>query len=40
MQAVIPVMRKQGAGSIVNVSSGITFSALPGTGAYPASKPA
>lgn len=38
MQAVIPVMRKQGAGSIVNVSSGITFSALPGTGAYSASK--
>jgi NAD(P)-dependent dehydrogenase (short-subunit alcohol dehydrogenase family) len=26
------------AGSIVNVSSGISFSALPGTGAYSASK--
>jgi len=32
MQAVIPVMRKQGAGIIINVSSGITFSALPGSG--------
>lgn len=38
MQAVIPVMRKQGAGSIVNVSSGIAFSALPGSGAYAGSK--
>jgi NAD(P)-dependent dehydrogenase (short-subunit alcohol dehydrogenase family) len=38
MQAVIPAMRQQGAGSIVNVSSGTTFSALPGSGAYAASK--
>jgi NADP-dependent 3-hydroxy acid dehydrogenase YdfG len=38
MQAVLPVMRKQGAGSIVNVSSGITFSALPGSAGYGASK--
>jgi NADP-dependent 3-hydroxy acid dehydrogenase YdfG len=38
MQAVIPIMRKQAAGSIVNVSSGITFSALPGSGAYAGSK--
>jgi NADP-dependent 3-hydroxy acid dehydrogenase YdfG len=38
MQAVIPVMRKQGAGSIVNVSSGITLSVIPGTGAYASSK--
>jgi len=38
MQAVIPIMRKQSAGSIVNVSSGIIFSALPNTGAYSASK--
>jgi len=39
MQAVT-VMRKQAAGSIVNVSSGITFSALPDSGAYGASKAA
>jgi short-subunit dehydrogenase len=38
MQACGPLMRAQGAGSIVNVSSGISFSALPGTGAYSASK--
>src|SRR5664279_1398322 len=38
MQAVLPIMRKQGSGSIVNVSSGITFSALPGSAAYGASK--
>ena len=38
MQAVIPVMRKQAAGGIVNVSSGTTFSALPASGAYAASK--
>ena len=38
MQAVIPTMRAQGAGSIVNVSSGTTFSALPGSGAYASSK--
>jgi NADP-dependent 3-hydroxy acid dehydrogenase YdfG len=38
MQAVLPIMRKQGRGAIVNVSSGITFSALPETGAYSASK--
>lgn len=38
MQAVLPLMRKQGGGSIVNVSSGITFSALPGSAAYGASK--
>lgn len=40
MQAVLPAMRAQGRGSIVNVSSGITFSALPETGAYSASKAA
>jgi short-subunit dehydrogenase len=33
-------MRQQGAGSIVNVSSGIVFGALPGSGAYGASKAA
>ena len=40
MQAVIPIMRKQGAGSIVNVSSGATFGALPGSAAYTSSKSA
>ena len=38
MQAVIPVMRAQGSGSIVNVSSGTTFANAPGTGGYVASK--
>ena len=38
MQAVIPLMREQGAGSIVNVSSGATFAALPGSAGYTASK--
>ncbi|MEU1625636.1 SDR family NAD(P)-dependent oxidoreductase [Streptomyces sp. NPDC020096] len=38
MQAVLPVMRQQGAGAIINVSSGITWSTLPGSGAYAASK--
>lgn len=38
MQAVLPVMRAQGAGSIVNVSSGTTFANIAGTAAYVASK--
>ena len=38
MQAVLPIMRKQAAGSIVNVSSGTILSVLPGGGAYSASK--
>jgi short-subunit dehydrogenase len=38
MQAVLPGMRVQGSGSIVNVSSGTTFGLAPGTGAYVASK--
>lgn len=38
MQAVIPFMREQGAGSIVNISSGITLTNIPGSGAYAASK--
>lgn len=40
MQAVLPAMRAQGGGSIVNVSSGTTLRPLPGTGAYTASKAA
>ena len=40
MQAVLPAMRAQGAGSIVNVSSGTTLRPLPGAGAYAASKAA
>ena len=40
MQAVIPIMRSQGAGSIVNVSSGTTLVVRPGAGAYAASKAA
>lgn len=40
MQAVLPVMRAQGAGSIVNVSSGTALRPLPGAGAYSASKAA
>ena len=38
MQAVLPVMRAQGGGAIVNVSSGTVFSVLPLSGAYAASK--
>jgi short-subunit dehydrogenase len=38
MQAVMPHMRKQGAGSIVNVSSGATFATYPGSAAYTSSK--
>ena len=38
MQAVLPLMRAQGSGSIVNVSSGTTFANVPGFGAYVASK--
>ncbi|WP_445337977.1 SDR family oxidoreductase [Clavibacter sp. CFBP 8614] len=38
MQAVLPTMRAQGAGAIVNVSSGTTFADMPGTGGYVASK--
>ncbi|MEV6784745.1 SDR family NAD(P)-dependent oxidoreductase [Streptomyces sp. NPDC051098] len=39
-QVVLPQMRKQGAGAIVNVGSGIIWSTLPGSGAYSASKAA
>jgi NADP-dependent 3-hydroxy acid dehydrogenase YdfG len=40
IQAVIPIMRKQGAGSIVNVSSGATFATYAGSAAYTSSKSA
>ncbi len=40
MQAVIPVMRRQGGGAIVNVSSMTSRMVLPGVGAYSASKSA
>lgn len=38
MQAVIPRMRKQGGGSIVNVSSNVSKMAIPTIGAYAATK--
>lgn len=40
MQAVVPVMKDQGAGSIVNVSSGTVFGNYPGVGPYAATKAA
>ena len=40
MQAVLPQMRRQGSGSVVNVSSGATFGILAGAGAYSSSKAA
>ena len=38
MQAVIPLLRARGGGSIVNVNSGTAFMAIPGYGVYSASK--
>jgi short-subunit dehydrogenase len=38
MQAVIPVMRAQGGGSIVNINSGTAFMTVPQFGVYSASK--
>lgn len=38
MQAVIPPMRRQGAGRIINVSSGATLATYPGAAAYTSSK--
>jgi short-subunit dehydrogenase len=40
MQAVIPTMRRQGGGAIVNVSSMTSRMVLPGVGAYSATKSA
>jgi NADP-dependent 3-hydroxy acid dehydrogenase YdfG len=40
MQAVIPLMRKQGVGCIINVSSGATLATYPGSAAYTSSKSA
>jgi len=40
MQAVIPIMRRQGAGAIVNVSSGTTKMVLTGSAGYSSSKAA
>lgn len=40
MQAVLPAMRRQGGGSIVNISSGTSRMVLPGAGAYAATKSA
>jgi short-subunit dehydrogenase len=40
MQAAVPLMRAGGGGSIVNISSGTTLAAVPGTGPYAASKSA
>jgi short-subunit dehydrogenase len=39
-QAVLPTMRREGQGRIVNVSSGTTRSVLPGVGGYAATKAA
>jgi NADP-dependent 3-hydroxy acid dehydrogenase YdfG len=39
-QSVVPAMRAQHAGAIVNISSGTTRMAMPGVGAYAASKAA
>lgn len=38
MQEVLPAMRRQGGGAIVNISSGTSRMALPGAGAYAATK--
>ncbi|MFZ0169734.1 MAG: SDR family NAD(P)-dependent oxidoreductase [Candidatus Dormiibacterota bacterium] len=40
MQAVLPTMARQGHGAIVNVSSMTSLMAIPGLGAYAATKPA
>jgi len=38
MQQVVPIMRKQGGGVIINISSGLALMYLPNMGAYSASK--
>ena len=38
MQAVIPLMRSQGGGSIVNINSGTAFMTIPGYSVYSSSK--
>ena len=38
MQAVIPILRGQGGGSIVNINSGTAFMAIPQYGVYSSSK--
>lgn len=38
MQSVIPIMREQGAGSIVNINSGTAFMTIPGYSVYSSSK--
>jgi len=38
MQEVIPIMRKQGGGTIINISSGTALMHLPGISAYSSSK--
>jgi short-subunit dehydrogenase len=40
MQAVLPAMRRQGGGAIVNISSGTSRMVIPGVGAYAATKSA
>lgn len=40
MQAVLPAMRRQGRGAVVNVSSATSLMVLPGLGAYSATKSA
>ncbi len=37
-QAVLPIMRQQGSGHILNISSGVGIQAIPGLGIYSASK--
>ena len=38
LQAVVPIMKSQGSGMIVNVSSNVSKMAIPGIGAYAATK--